>query len=390
MKILRIISSFFLFVHLLSIAQTKTIQLIPPNLDDASIVIKGACDRPRRKEGVNISIENKNDKTILHCYGHGGFGFTTLFGSIQEALDLFLKQDLTPSNSIRIIGSGCMGLTLAIELYRLGFTNISISTKEKYNIPSWRAGGFFDPGTGSESSSQEKYHLNLGIKTYKTLLEIEQDNHPYLSSKVARRLPIYYPAEIECGVEILEKMGFVPRSEIVTIDFGNGVKYGNFKKQDTYFIDISLLMNELWHHIKTLNIPVVYEEVTSFDSCKESVICNCTGVGSKKLNNDTSIQPARGHFFMLKAYGQSLDYLLFTKVLQKDKLEYIYFFPKQSFFNESGEYACTGLMGGTFIPCDHLQVNELQELDQKEFEKLANRTRDFFYKNQKTTIESTN
>ncbi len=380
MYLKKVLYTSLLLLNFVAKATDQTIvHLAPPPLDESSIIVKTACDRPCRADGVNISIEKTSEQAILHCYGHGGFGFTTLFGSIQEALDLFLEKDFSPDTPIRVIGSGCMGLCLTIELCRYGYTAITISTKERYNIPSWRAGGFFDPGTGSESAPHDLHRLELGLKTYRVLHAIEEENHPYLPAKIVKLLPVYCPADIECGVEILEKLGLVPESELVTIDFGNGAVHENYKEQLTYFVDISELMKQLWAQINALQIPVIDEEILSFADCTEPVVCNCTGGGSQTLNNDVSVQPARGHLFMLEAQDNPLDYLLFTKVPQNEKIECIYFFPKSTFVSESGQQSCSGILGGTFIPHANLSDNELEELDKLEFKKMAARARKFFY-----------
>jgi D-amino-acid oxidase len=384
-----LITPLLLFSLAIQSAQPLTVTLKPPRIDD--IAVATACNRPRRAEGVNISLQTIDNKTVVHCYGHGGFGFTTLFGSIQEALALLLATNPDKQTLICVIGSGCMGLTMAIELRRHGFDNVSIVTKEVFDITSWRAGGFFDPGTGSESAPEDQHHLKLGLATYHTLQAIEQGNHPYLTQAVVKRMPIYYPADIQCGVEVLEKLNMMPASELVTITFDNGATHHGYKKQMTYFINVTELMKQLWTQILELNIPVVEQEIQDFAQCAEPIICNCSGLGSRKLNNDATIYPARGHFFMLNAqpHEGAGEYMLFTKVVQNTtvpadgKKEYVYFFPKPAFIGADGhEVSCSGMLGGTFIPTSELSAADIEKLDEQEFKKLAERARLFFYGNE--------
>lgn len=360
--------------------EPRTVSLIPPYLDTHCIVTNAYCDRPSRIDGVNISLETSNNKTIVHCYGHGGSGYTTLFGSIQEAIALLETTHATAQTAVKVIGSGCMGLTMAIELYHRGFMNISIATKEKYNIPSWRAAGLFDPGIGTESSSRSKHHAQLGLATYQVLFAIEQGEHPYLTSACVRRLPLYYPKTMKCAIEILEKLELVPPSELVTLDFGNGVIHKNYKRQDTYFINVTELMRQLWHHVEALNIPVILEEIHSFDNCKEDIICNCTGLGSRTLNNDTSVYPVRGHFYMLKNLPdrQAADYMLFTRI--GENREMLHWFPKPEFMYGDGEsISCNGMLGGTAIAYEKQKPENLCTFDENEFKKLIERAQQFFY-----------
>jgi hypothetical protein len=354
-------------------------------------MVKRACDRPKRNDGINISCITQENKTVINCYGHDGAGFVTLFGSISETMNLIGKLHLDTSTPIRVIGAGCMGLTLAITLYKKGFHNIRISAKELYDIPSWRAGGYFDPGTGEESTSEERYELMLSLITYETLELIEQGKHDYFTSAVVKRLPIYAPKDIKTGTEILEQRGHMPPSELVTIDFGNNVVHHNFVKHHTYFIKITELMKQLWKQIELLQIPVTKEEITSFAQCEESIICNCSGLGGKKLNNDESMYPARGHFFMLPlmpAAENSMDYMIFVRIPRGNTKEYIYFFPKDVFVSSENNngLSCVGMLGGTYIDVDQLSDQERESLDQIEWQRLYERSRNFFYGDQHNEI----
>jgi len=376
-----VLASLLFFNVVLCATDPITVRLTPLRTDPQSIAQEETCDRPGRVEGVNISIEEAANRTILHCYGHGSKGFTTLFGSVDEAMELLLAKNPDPQTPVRVIGSGCIGLTLALELHRHGFTDIRISTKDRYDIPSWRAGGFFDPGTGKESTPHGLQTLRLGLATYPSLSAIEQGTHPYLTSAVVRRMPIYCPATMECEVEILETLHLMPPHELVTLDFGNGIIHKGYKKQTTYFINITELMQQLWANITELKIPVVDEEITAFTDCEESIICNCTGIGSRLLNNDQSMQPMRGHFCMLKPQPDGpVDYMLVTTVLQDGKEECIYFLPKPLFVSSRTQIECAGMLGGTFIPYSDFRDEEhIKNLDKIEFAKLAERTQLFFH-----------
>lgn len=368
------------------VAEPCIVSLQAPYMDETELVVQTACDRPRRSTGINISCEYCGDTCIFHCYGHGGSGYTTLFGSIDQTIALIMHENISLDAPIRVIGSGCMGLLLAVELRRAGFTTVSISTKQRYDIPSWRAGGFFDPGVGTESSLPDLRELMLALSTYHTLHAIEQGKHPYLPASIVARKYIYYPVTINVGVEVLAKLGFMPASEEVTLDFGNGVQHEGYKRQMTYFIDVTALMKQLWQQIDALQIPVVDEEIISFDQCAESVICNCTGLGSRALNNDDAVYPGRGHFYMIKARpdGSQLDYMLFTKV--GEKKEWIYFFPKPAFVLDGEEMACAGMLGGTSIACTDMGEDEVAVLDEEQFGRLKMRCRVFFHNDLKVTI----
>ena len=67
---------------------------------------------------------NTSVKTIVNCYGHGGWGWTTLFGSVQYAIELFEKTNPSKDIPIRVIGwgvwfdRGCRVIALRLQCGR--------------------------------------------------------------------------------------------------------------------------------------------------------------------------------------------------------------------------------------------------------------------------------
>jgi hypothetical protein len=383
MHIQKLICTYLSFLFSI-ICATEIVHLQPPKLHTDTIAYMGACDRPKRTDGPNISVEHTNHKTVVNCYGQGGVGFVTLFGSVQEAIDLLMSTNPSYDEPIRVIGSGCTGLVMAIELRHHGFTQVTISTKEIYDIPSWRAGGLFAPGTGRERDLVDQERVRRAIATYHVYHQAEQGMHPYLTSDVVEQMPIYFPNTIWMGVEILELLGYMPPHKNVTLYFGEHRVPQPFVQFTTYFMHISDIMQQLWQEVRRLEIPVTIEEILTIDSCPEHIICNCAGFAGSELTADDQSYLQRGHFFMLnpEAGDEHMHYMLFTKVSQGDAIEHIYFLPKNRLYTTDHPEGieCRGMLGGTFIShVEQLNKDELQELDKNEFLKLAQRVREFFY-----------
>lgn len=361
----------------------KVEKLIPPEISKETILEQISCFRPMREGKFNISLEKKKDKTIIHCYGHGGSGWTTLFGSINKALSLYKKGVQDTRSPIRIIGSGCMGLTAAIELKKLGYNVAGIFTKSLYDLPSWRAAGYF-AFVSIKTSDEEQADLNkIGLDTFLTYKKIAEGKHPYLVKKGVNLLPVYCSLDTDSGVEYLEKCGAIPKKERVTLDFGNGVTHLGYVKYMTYFIDTALLMQQLSKQVKKEGIEIKIKEVESFEEIEEVVIFNCCGLGAKELLADGQIVPVKGHLLTLNAPSKShLNYMIFTKIMQEGKEEYIYFLPKTLSVTPKHVQGtpCTGILGGSFIVnADQLSKKEEKELDKREFKKLLDRTSLFFH-----------
>ena len=199
------------------------IKLTPPQISSKTILEEIVCTRPMREGKFNISLEQDVGKTVIHCYGHGGSGWTTLFGSVNKAIELFQKADPNKATPVRIIGSGCMGLTAAIELNKLGYPVAGILTKSLYEMSSWRAAGYFGL-VSVKTSLEEQADLNeVSLNTFFTYQKIHSGKHPYISKEAVKVMPIFRSIDTEAGVEDLEMRGMIPPREYVSIDFGHGV-----------------------------------------------------------------------------------------------------------------------------------------------------------------------
>ena len=70
----------------------KVEKLTPPIITEETIDQKISCTRPMREGKFNISTEETDGKIIVNCYGHGGSGCTTVFGSVAKAIQLYEQK----------------------------------------------------------------------------------------------------------------------------------------------------------------------------------------------------------------------------------------------------------------------------------------------------------
>lgn len=375
-----------LFLSFIAVAahEPRVVKLTPPLISQETISEKITCDRPKREGLFTISLEERSPKTLIHCYGHGSIGWTALFGSVNKAIQLFVQTNPSKNTPIRIIGSGCMGLTAAIELKLHGYNVVGITTKSLYDMPSWKAGGNFAFGTSKYSPIVQQYVNDIILDTFLTYQKIDQGNHSYISADAVTFMPVYCSNDTEAGVEYLESIGVLPEKEDVTLDFSNNVIRPGFIKHMSYFMDVTSLMRQLMQEVKRLEIPIQIQEVQSFDEITETIIFNCSGFGAKQLNHDNNMIAVRGHLVTLNenaGTGYS-DYMIYSKVKQQGHDAYIYLFPKSvSVTSEHPEgTACNGILGGTFMPGIYeLDPIEQRKVDEREFELLLNRHYEFFY-----------
>lgn len=363
--------------------ENTIVRLVPPKITSRSIQSELVCTRPMRHGGFNISVEtSKGNRTLVHCYGHGGSGWTTLFGSVKEAIRLFNAQQVSKTTPIRVIGAGCMGLVSAIELARLGY-QVNITAKDLYDIPSWKAAGYFAFVSLDTAPDQQPLLNAIGMETFLTYREIDKGNHPYLKQQLVRYIPVYCSRTTSSGLEDLETKGLIPQREKVTLDFGEGVRHEDFFRYMTYFVNGTLMMQDLWDEVHRLKIPVTVSEVTTFDEIHEACIFNCAGLGAKQLNSDDCLIPVRGHLVLLNELAGSshLDYMIYTKVIQNGVEEFIYMFPKTLMVTDEQREgtACFATLGGTFITgFDQLNKKQQKEQDARELRKMLDRASLFF------------
>lgn len=368
------------------VAANRVELLIPPKLEKSAIATEVRCVRPMREGTFNISTEDLDEKFVVHCYGHGGCGWTTFVGSVERAIELFQKRYPSPETTapIRVVGSGCMGLCSAIELMRRGYTVAGITTQELYDIPSWNAAGYFALVSVKISPEEEAMVNQINLSTFDAYQKILKGEHPYLSPNAVRWIPVYCSQETHAGVEELEEEGMIPPRESVDIDFGNGVVHPDFVKFMTYFFDVTTLMRDLHKEVKHLGVSIEIGKIESFNNVREDLIFNCTGLGGGDLANDSKMVPVRGHLLMLnEEAGQGhMDYMIYTKVIQEGKDEYVYLFPRTEFITPKNPEGirCYGALGGTFIPgAEKLSREDLAKLDEIELQRLFERNVEFFH-----------
>jgi len=358
---------------------TRTVLLIPPLITNDHLLEKITCIRAHKERIFHTALEKLDNKYIFHNYGHGGAGWTFLFGCVHQSLRVFRdKLACTKelhNKPIAVIGAGCYGLLTAIELARAGHQVRIISEHtDDYTIPSYKAAGFFFPRARKSSTPQEKaLFLAYGFESYKTYLDIIQKKHAFIGHG-PRIVPAYYGLDIDPGFTEYIQEGLILEPKQVIIDFGNNKKY-NAREYQVVFINPSDIMHELHKELQKLPITWTYTHINNFNEIEEPIIFNCAGMGAKKLTGDPRIVPVQGHLITLhnQPDTRQLNYMINFKVtvtlpatpqhpLGRLRDELIYFAPKES-----------GILGITFIRGqDSLTANS------HEFDRLLERCRDFF------------
>ena len=102
------------------------------------------CLRPFRPAGPRLEAERIGEKTIVHNYGHGGSGWSLLWGCAAEAAALALA---TGGRDIAVIGAGVIGLTTALRLVETGAQVTIYAAEFPAETRSARATGVWSPSS---------------------------------------------------------------------------------------------------------------------------------------------------------------------------------------------------------------------------------------------------
>lgn len=298
--------------------------------------------RPYRPSGFVVRSEKFDDKIVVHNYGHGGAGITLSWGS--SALAVRETRGMTPGD-VAVIGSGVMGLTSARLLQDAGW-NVTIHTRDMArHTTSNVAGGEWGPFSVHDAEvstpafkSQLDFaarishhaHTNLGGMDYgirwtelyylrETPWEESEDRfpdlYPYGRNLSRDEHPFDSPHVHATVTMMVEPAIFLRRLTEDFLQAGGRFVIRDFESKEDIF-----------------TLP-------------ETLIFNCTGLGTAKLFGDTELTPAKGQLVYMPP-DPAVDYLTIGGGSSN-----LYMFSRSDVL----------LLGGTFKPGDYTTHPEPDE-----------------------------
>lgn len=254
--------SLFLILNSTFIAlANEPIRPAPPSAD----IIKNNADhyrhivgsRPGRKDSFRLELEVINGRTVVHNYGHGGYGVTLSPGTALKAIQLAEKQ-LISASQIVVIGAGINGATIAYMLAKQGYS-VELISKDFYpDIVSGVAAALWNPYTlvaDSESRSQ-------------LLFQVQDDSLNWFISLLSdkswgvRTVELFVPTN---RADVSEIPFFIPFHQTPvkwhkTLPI-EGFKIGGYQAS-TYFIDTSIYMPKLMSELKRLGVDIKRQKIS--------------------------------------------------------------------------------------------------------------------------------
>jgi len=268
---------------------------LPRVLADESRVIRTVAGlRPYRRSGFVVRREVLGDKALVHNYGHGGGGITLSWGSAKLATELGLQGHSGP---VAVIGSGVMGLSTARLVQDAGFPVTIYTAALPPDTTSNIAGGQFHPyavfdddEVTPEFRTQFIRALDYSWRRFQIMVGDDYG---------VRWLPTYVERD---GPEGRLLATYPPVNRMLT-SAEHPFPWGGTLRYDTMYVETGRYLRQMLRDIQIAGGKV---EVRKFGApadlaaLPESLVINCTGLGSRDLFNDQDLHPARGQLAILE------------------------------------------------------------------------------------------
>ena len=268
--------------------------LAPVDADPSRLIRAVAGLRPYRRSGFVVRAEPLGDKRLVHNYGHGGGGITLSWGSAKLAIELGLQGRSGP---VAVLGSGIMGLSTARLAQDAGFPVTIYTAALPPDTTSNIAGGQFHPYAvfdddyaTPELKAQFTRALDYSWRRFQIMVGDDYGIR-WLPTYVERRSP---------EARLLES--FPPVNRLLR-PAEHPFPLDSVLRYDTMYVETGRYLRQMVRDVRIAGAKIEVRKFTSpadISALPESLVFNCTGLGSRELFGDQELQPARGQLAILE------------------------------------------------------------------------------------------
>ena len=256
--------------------------------------------RPYRSKGFVLGSEMYDRKFVVHNYGHGGAGMSLSWGTGQMATELALER---PERRAAVLGCGVVGLTSARQLQRSGFTVTIYAASIPPNTTSNMSLAAFTPTSGlldfRSRTPQWEEQFRRAVRLAYEYLQLLVGSR-YGVSKIQHYTPtddirlgsgqnMLLPKELQPEMRVLKRGEHSFPKPFV-------VEQTQIKIEPSIYLDALLLD---FHRFGGKLIMREFGSINEVVTLPETVILNCTGLGSKKLFEDEELVPHKGQLTVM-------------------------------------------------------------------------------------------
>ena len=279
-----------------------SISLALPRISFERVIRTTVGLRPHRDSGFVLKPEMFDTKTVIHNYGFGGAGMSLAWGCGAMAADMALQHN---ERRAAVLGCGSPGLTAARQLQRRGFDVTIYTMTVPPDTTSNMSMAGFTPTTALIANekrtpawdAQFRQAAEISYRQLQLLVGAPGYGVYWIDSYNATDDP--NPPRPAAGAEsdLLPEHLRTGRDREV---FGPGEHPFPTKfavRTSALAIEPSLYMDKLVRDFVFFGGKIVirkFDTPRDLMSLSESVIVNCTGLGSKTLFNDDELTPIKG------------------------------------------------------------------------------------------------
>lgn len=269
--------------------------------------------RPHRPSGFVLRAERLDAKTVIHNYGHGGSGMSLSWGTGFMAAEIAEQQE---ERRAAVIGCGVVGLTTARQLQRRGFDVTIYAMTVPPDTTSNMSLAGFTPTSGLVETAQRTRAWDAQFRraveiAYKQLQLLVGPRYgiTWMNGYSMRAAP---PANASArptppsASSPPRRQSLLPqelRTGSVTLGPGEHpfpTPYVSYRP--AIRIEPSIYLDALVEDVLLFGGDIVirkFDTQRDLMSLEESVIVNCTGLGSSTLFNDRELTPLKGQLTVL-------------------------------------------------------------------------------------------
>jgi D-amino-acid oxidase len=284
-------------------APRQLVNLAVPRISWERVIRTTVGLRPHRDSGFVLKPEKLDAKTVIHDYGFGGAGMSLAWGCGAMAADMALQHE---ERRAAVIGCGSPGLTAARQLQRRGFEVTIYAMTVPPDTTSNMSLAGFTPTTGLIAAArrtpawdaQFRQAAEISYRQLQLLAGAPGYGVYWIDNYNATDNPDPAPGGGRgAEADLLPDHLRPGRDRDV---FGPGehpfpTKYA--VRTSALAIEPSIYLETLVRDFVLFGGKIVirkFDTPRDLMSLPESIIVNCTGLGSKILFNDEELVPVKG------------------------------------------------------------------------------------------------